>query len=167
MRILIIEDDVPLAHGVRQVLADAGHEPVISDTLARGLNVIADFDPHVVILDLGLPDSSGFATMSAVHAVVDNRVPVVIFTGADIHAESCLEIGAVDYLVKGKFTAMDLPGAVERAVARHRAMRALQRSNRDFNDEETSGPVLKVVGEPRRVTEHLVSVAEAVKSYAS
>lgn len=167
MRILIIEDDITLAHGVRQVLADAGHQPAIADTLARGLNMVADLDPHVVILDLGLPDSAGFETMAAVHAVVDDRVPVVIFTGADIHADSCLEIGAVDYLVKGKFTAMDLPGAVERAVARHKAMRALRRSKRQFSDEEVSGPMRKVPTEPRRVTEHLVSVAEAVKSYAS
>ena len=58
-RILIVEDDVPIGHGLRQVLEDQGHRV---DWVRNGSDALIETkgEQHdLVLLDLGLPDVDG------------------------------------------------------------------------------------------------------------
>jgi CheY-like chemotaxis protein len=59
-RVLIVDDDPDSAELVVQLLEMRGHEARSVDSAARALEEAAEFLPHVAVLDVGLPDMSGY-----------------------------------------------------------------------------------------------------------
>jgi DNA-binding response OmpR family regulator len=99
-RILVIEDDALLAEIVRDELTRNGYEVVVAPDGARGLAEFARREPHLVLLDLILPDRNGFAILSDLRA--SSTVPVIIVTSRDYPEEKVtgLDLGADDYITK-------------------------------------------------------------------
>ena len=60
MKLLIIEDDVALAQGIAMVLEEEGYEPLIASSLKKGKEILERESIKLVILDINLPDGSGF-----------------------------------------------------------------------------------------------------------
>lgn len=128
-RILLVEDDEALARGAVALLRDAGFavDHVITGAAACE---VAPLEPYsLVILDLGLPDMSGFDVLNALRRAA-NRVPVLILTARDALRDRVrgLDSGADDYLLK--------PFEAEELEARARAL--VRRSQGDPN------PLLRV-----------------------
>ncbi|USU08088.1 response regulator transcription factor [Sphingomonadaceae bacterium OTU29MARTA1] len=115
MRILIVEDDAPLARGIVALLRIAGHAVDHVATGEDALMVTADEDYALVILDVGLPDLDGFAVLKALRRRGE-RVPVMMLTARDALDDRVrgLDLGADDYLRK--------PFAPEELEARIRAL---------------------------------------------
>jgi len=115
MRILIVEDDAPLARGIVALLRSAGHAVDHVATGADALMVAADDHYALVILDVGLPDIDGFAVLQALRRR-GQRVPVLMLTARDALDDRVrgLDLGADDYLRK--------PFAPEELEARIRAL---------------------------------------------
>jgi PAS domain S-box-containing protein len=90
-------------------------------TLAAGIAAAREQRPHVVLLDLSLPDSSGTTTVVAMRAALRGD-PIVVLTGRDDNdlAIAALEAGAQDYLVKGHFDETTLARAMRYALVRAR-----------------------------------------------
>jgi CheY-like chemotaxis protein len=59
-RVLIIEDSVDAAEIMGEMLGRRGHEIRIAHDGATGLSVARSFHPHVILLDIGLPDIDGY-----------------------------------------------------------------------------------------------------------
>lgn len=126
LRVLLVEDNPGDARLVLSALKASGspsfhvnHE----ETLAGAIDRLRSGPPFdVVLLDLGLPDSSGTETLSRLQAA-EAGVPVVIMTGLDDQrmAERALEAGAQDYLVKGDVLDGTVPRTVRYAIYRYRA----------------------------------------------
>lgn len=123
MRVLHIEDDAGevrlLSETLRGVPLSARWESVRAETLAKGLAAMRRGGVDAVLLDLGLPDSQGLATLRAVRAE-DPDVPVVVLTGLEDEeaALQALRDGAQDYLVKGRFTGPILARVLNNSLAR-------------------------------------------------
>jgi two-component system copper resistance phosphate regulon response regulator CusR len=101
MRILIAEDDAPLASFVRKGL-EAEHYAV--DTTADGEQARAlasEFDFDLVILDLGLPRLDGISILRSVRTRKPS-MPILVLTGRTRVEErvQCLDLGADDFLCK-------------------------------------------------------------------
>ena len=102
MKVLIIEDD----HEIVEVISLAfqirwPEVKLVSTHLGeKGVGLVESEDPDVVILDLGLPDISGFDVLKEIRAFSD--VPVLILTvrGEEADVVKGLEWGADDYMVK-------------------------------------------------------------------
>ncbi|MFC1943123.1 response regulator transcription factor [Chloroflexota bacterium] len=102
MKVLIIEDD----RGIVEVVALAFEirwpdVKVVSTHLGEnGVGLVESENPDVVILDLGLPDMSGFDVLKDVRAFSD--VPILVLTarGEEADIVKGLEWGADDYMVK-------------------------------------------------------------------
>ena len=100
MRILVLEDDQPLALGLIQTLQ---HEQYIVDHFDKvqlGLQACSHERYDLVLLDLGLPDADGFSFLKEFRK--NHSTPVLILTARDtiddkIHG---LDLGADDYLPK-------------------------------------------------------------------
>jgi putative nucleotidyltransferase with HDIG domain len=106
VRVLVVEDNPGDVRLIEELLRDSGQDAELSsvDTVAAALAVLEAAETDVVLLDLGLPDSQGIATLERVGAVAV-QVPVIVLTGnvdtrQALHA---VQAGAQDYLVKGHF----------------------------------------------------------------
>ena len=101
MRILVVEDDRPLADGISRSLSKSGHAV---DLATDGLSAEAALDvtPYdLVILDLQLPQRNGLEVLRNYRAG-GGRAPVMIVTARNALADrvSGLDTGADDYLAK-------------------------------------------------------------------
>ncbi len=119
LRVLVVEDDPQALRYVRAVLAKAGFVPVVTGNAAEVLRLVAEEQPHLVLLDLVLPGSDGIELMTEILERTD--VPVIFLSayGRDDIVAQALERGAVDYIVK-PFSPTELVARV-RAALRQRA----------------------------------------------
>jgi two-component system, OmpR family, response regulator MprA len=99
-RVLVVEDDEPIADVLRRTLRQEGHEVRSSVDGVEALQAAEEFVPDLVILDLGLPGLDGVEVCRRLRA--DSDVPILILTARselDDRVEG-LDSGADDYLVK-------------------------------------------------------------------
>jgi two-component system cell cycle sensor histidine kinase/response regulator CckA len=132
-RVLLIEDDPGTTRLVQGMLGSAGGEFTVehANCLSAGLTRLAAGGIDVVLLDLGLPDSSGLLTFDRVRA--DARgVPIVVLGHGDDEAPAmeAARRGAQDYVVKGRMDAHTLGRTVRYGIERARAEAALSESQR-------------------------------------
>ncbi|WP_343972935.1 response regulator transcription factor [Kribbella koreensis] len=112
-RIAVCEDDRALRGLLRRALAADGHSVVAAATAAEFLGQL-DPAPHVVILDVGLPDADGRDVCLALRALgVDAPVLMLTALGGMHHTVRGFEAGADDYLTKP----FDLPELLVRIRA--------------------------------------------------
>ena len=141
--ILVVEDD-PGDYGLlRATLRQAGlvaigqtDANVWVKTLAEAVVAVKSrVAPHVVLLDLSLPDSAGLATVRSMRAAAP-EVAIVVLTGHDdpTLAADTLEAGAQDYLVKGQIDSDALRRAVRNAMVRRRLERKVALNEARFHD---------------------------------
>lgn len=99
-RILVIEDEASIRLLLKINLSARGYEIMEAGTVAEGLNLAISGHPHLVILDLTLPDGSGFTALKELRQWT--KVPVIVVTAADREESkvTLLEAGADDYVTK-------------------------------------------------------------------
>ena len=102
-KILVVDDDYAFSSYARRLLEDQGLEVFIAATGAAGLLQAAQERPHLILLDLGLPDMDGFAVLKAVQSKPETRrIPVVIcsIVRREKETREALALGAADFLEK-------------------------------------------------------------------
>jgi DNA-binding response OmpR family regulator len=116
MRVLVIEDDEAISRLLRLAFEREGEDVVCAADAANGLHVAADWEPDVVVLDLMLPDVSGFDVTRKIRDHSD--VPIVVVTARAMEEDRVrgLDLGADDYVTK-PFSIPELTARV-RAVTR-------------------------------------------------
>lgn len=166
MRILLVEDDEAICRASKNVLAHNGHEAKCVSRMDQCAAAVVDFDPQIVILDLGLPDVQGVETLEAMQGLVDHDLPIIVFSAEDQWREECLELGIDEFLLKGDFRPLDLPHAVQRACNRHKLTQALDRHDAASKGELSyPGPVNGV--DPDEVADRNISLAAELKLVAA
>ena len=125
VRVVLAEDEAIIRLDLRETLEDEGYQ-IVGDT-GRGdhaVDLVAELDPDVVILDVKMPGLDGIEAARRIAASHDAAVVILTaFSQRDL-INQAIEAGALAYLVK-PFQRSDLVPAVEVALARHREMRAL------------------------------------------
>lgn len=133
-RVLLIEDnalDAEMIHrAIRKSMIDR-FEMVTVNRLEQALEQMARQSFDAVLLDLGLPDSSGIESFRAVRAAVA-QTPVIILSGCDDQATALAAVdqGARDYLVKGEFTGDGVLRCVRHSIERARLEEQLRQSQK-------------------------------------
>ncbi len=99
-KVLFIEDDDAIRLALRLALEDEGYEVVEAHDGASGLVQFGQYRPDVVLLDLRLPDLSGFEVCKAMRS--SSTVPIIMVTAQTEAADMVagLEAGADDYITK-------------------------------------------------------------------
>jgi len=118
VRVLIVDDDDGDALLVEELFADSA----LDVTLDRARSIdeaLGRLDVDCILLDLGLPDSSGLAGVERIHATGTGAALVVLtgMTSTDLGVEA-VAAGAQDYLVKHEVDADLLARSVRYAVQR-------------------------------------------------
>ncbi len=116
--ILVVDDEPPIIRFLRASLMAAGHRVVTAEDAAGALAAVARETPDVVILDLGLPDRSGFAVISELRK--DPELPIIVLSARSDERSKveALDLGADDYIGK-PFGIAELMARI-RAALRHR-----------------------------------------------
>jgi two-component system KDP operon response regulator KdpE len=98
--ILVVDDDPQLRRFLRTTLAGHGHAVAEAGSVAEGIDAIGRIHPHVILLDLGLPDGDGLTVLRKIPA--ENRPPVIVLSarGQEGDKVTALDAGAEDYLTK-------------------------------------------------------------------
>ena len=126
MKILIVEDDLSLINGLSFAIKKQGYELDIVRTSAEADKIWGNRKYDLVILDVSLPDGSGFDICRKIREV--SKVPIIFLTAADEETDIImgLDIGGDDYITK--------PFKLSVLMSRINAI--LRRSNGFKNDAE-------------------------------
>jgi signal transduction histidine kinase/CheY-like chemotaxis protein len=121
-RILLVEDNFADADLLQELLShlDDRLSIVHADCLSKALEYLAGTPPpNAVLLDLGLPDSRGLATLERLYAAAPH-LPILVLTGLEDEslAIEAVRHGAQDYLVKGQTRPTMLLRAIHQAIER-------------------------------------------------
>ncbi len=146
-QILLVEDDELLGDGISKVLSRRGDQLEWVRDGRSALTAISEREPDLVLLDINLPDISGFDVLKAIRSA-ENDVPILVLTARSSVSNRvfALDNGADDYLVK--------PFDIEELCARVRALRrrsASQNEGRLRCGElvmDTLALTLSLAGEP-------------------
>ena len=114
VHVLMIEDDAAIAEMYRVQLEHDGYRVTIVGTAEAGFTTLTMESPDVVLLDLLLPDTSGFEVLATLKSRFPNHPPVVILTnyGEPTMIDRGLALGAIEYLVKSRVT----PAQVSKSI---------------------------------------------------
>jgi DNA-binding response OmpR family regulator len=113
-RALVVDDEVPLAEVVASYLEREQFETVVADNGVDAIAVARDFDPDVVILDVGLPGIDGLEVCRQLRTFSDAYVVMLTARDSELDTVLGLTVGADDYVTK--------PFSPRELVARIRAM---------------------------------------------
>jgi DNA-binding response OmpR family regulator len=118
-KIVVIEDDQTIVNGIEDTLQFHEYKVLKASNGKDGLEIIQKKSPHLVILDIMLPDLDGFDICKKIKAVKD--IPVIMLTAKSQESDKLLgfEVGADDYITK--------PFSIKELVARVKAV--LKRSS--------------------------------------
>lgn len=110
-RILIIEDDDFLRSLTVTKLEKEGYAMETATSGDTGLEQVIAVPPDLLILDLMLPNISGFEVLEKIRANEPTKdLKVIVFSnlGEETDIKRCLELGISEYLVKANFTLDEL-----------------------------------------------------------
>jgi len=112
--VLMIEDDATIADMYRVQLEHDGYRVTIATTAELGFTTMTANPPDIVLLDLLLPDRSGFEVLASLNERFPSHPPVVILSnyGEPAMIDRGRSLGAVEYLVKSRVTPADISGQI-------------------------------------------------------
>jgi DNA-binding response OmpR family regulator len=117
--IVVIEDDPDMRGLMARKLQTVGHQVAVADTGERGLTLVQQVRPELILLDVQLPDFTGLELcrrLRADPAARDTLIMMVSASAADNEVDDGLSAGADDYVTK--------PFAPSKLVARIEALLA-------------------------------------------
>ena len=100
-RVLVVEDEPRVTEVLETYLRRDGFETTICGTVDEALHALRESKPSVMILDVALPDGSGFDVLRE-SAANGDRVPAIVLTALGEESDRIvgLELGADDYVTK-------------------------------------------------------------------
>lgn len=122
-KILLIEDDPKIANFMSLALTSKGYRISLAQSAYEGIRAYNEENPHIIILDLGLPDADGNVVISEVRKTSGTPILIVSARGLETDKINALDAGANDYITK--------PFSLGEFLARVRVMEriATQKSN--------------------------------------
>ncbi|HEY7575759.1 MAG TPA: sigma-54 dependent transcriptional regulator [Thermoanaerobaculia bacterium] len=101
MKTLIVEDDAGTRRALEDAIRELGGEPQAVGTAKQATQALDQFQPHLLVVDISLPDGDGLEILRAARDAQGELDAIVITGSSSIdHAIEALRAGAVDYLLK-------------------------------------------------------------------
>ena len=134
IKILLIEDNPGDARLIKYMLAESQAmvcEMEWAESLTAGLARLAQGGIDLVLLDLGLPESSGLDTLRRMQEHAPDVTTLIVLSGLNDEniALQAVQLGAQDYLVKGQVDTSLLVRSIRYALERSQAKEALRQAH--------------------------------------
>lgn len=119
MKIFLLEDDYAISVGLEYSLQKEGYDTFLSKTVSDALDIINKEDFDLYILDLTLPDGSGYDVCKAIKKKGD--LPVIFLTAFDdeVNVVMGFDFGADDYITK-PFRVNELMARIKSVLRRYK-----------------------------------------------
>lgn len=119
-KILIIEDEAPLAATLAYNIRQEGHEAITAQDGVAGLEAVRQGDPDLIVLDVMLPRLDGLEVCRLIRRESD--VPIIMLTARSREVDKVvgLEVGADDYVTK-PFSMVEMLARIKAALRRSSA----------------------------------------------
>ncbi len=148
-RIAVVDDDTGICRSLELQLKQAGFEVRSAVTAREGLELVEEFDPGVVFLDLRLPDRSGLEILGEITGGGRKRAVIMISGEQDMAATiEAIRAGAFDYIRK-PLDLNDIMIAIEKAsryrVADSAGERTLAVGDTPYRPREIVGRNRKII----------------------
>lgn len=117
--VLVVDDDVSVLTSISPVLEQAGYRTLTASGGREGITQAQRHLPHLIVLDLMMPNVSGFDVIVALRGDVRTRgIPILVLTGKDLTAEerAFLTQRVQDIRLKGSMLAQALVDEVKRVL---------------------------------------------------
>lgn len=99
-RVLVVEDNPDVSASLQMLLEASGYDVRCADTGRRALEEARRFLPHVILLDLGLPDMNGHDVLKALRGFDDVRgASIIALSGRDLEEEEVTDEASFDHHV--------------------------------------------------------------------
>lgn len=163
-RILVVEDETDLSTSLAYSLRASGYEVEAADCGEAALNGVTRFHPELVLLDIMLPDMSGFEVCRRIRAGHTDQPAVLMLTAKtqELDRVAGFEVGADDYVTK--------PFSIRELMLRIEArLKARRPARQDAHEGVAADPKGQIAEPNERVTlgplvidkaEHRVFVAD-------
>lgn len=118
MKVLLVEDDKAIALGLKYSLEEEGYETTVCNNFSIAKDSLFKKEYDLYILDLSLPDGSGYDLCKIIREKKD--IPVIFLTACDdeVNVVMGLEIGADDYITK-PFRVRELMSRIKSILRRY------------------------------------------------
>jgi two-component system, LytTR family, response regulator len=102
IRVFLVEDEPPALRKLERMVAEEADLEVCgsASTVSEAIVGIAGKHPNLVILDIRLPDGTGFEILQALDDILDRSLQIVFLTAYDEYALEAFNVAALDYLLK-------------------------------------------------------------------
>ncbi len=117
-KVLIIEDERPLAHALELKLSHEGYEPAVALTGSEGLQKALTGEYAVILLDLIMPELDGFSLLEQLQQK-GIKTPVIVLSnlGQEEDKAKAKSLGAIDYFVKANTPILEIVKRMKGAMA--------------------------------------------------
>jgi PAS domain S-box-containing protein len=164
MKILVVDDETHIRSLTSMVLTSGGYDVIEASTGKDALEAVATARPDLVVLDVVLPDMSGFDVCKQIKSDPASRSTfVALYSGLSTSSEAQttgLDIGADGYIVKG-IPNNELLARVNSLLRIKKAEDALQRANEELDQRvrertaELAGAIRRLVASEKSLLERL------------
>ena len=106
-KIAIIEDDQTISQMYRMKFEANGYEVALADNGKRGVSLVEDFQPDIILLDLQMPEMNGAEALEEIRKHDwGKNIPVIILTnmGEEESPKELKKLGIESYIVKADLT---------------------------------------------------------------
>lgn len=118
-RILLVEDEQSIAQNLKAFLKKEGFDVDTAMTQEAALDMAAEKDYDLLLLDISLPDGNGYAVCRAVKAHCDTPVIFLTASGDEYSVVTGFDVGADDYIAK-PFRPKELISRIRNVLRRYR-----------------------------------------------
>lgn len=115
-KVLMADDDLTLADMYKERFDVAGYKAIVCSSGEEVLTKVGEFNPDIILLDIMMPKSNGYETLSALKSDPKTKdIPVIMLTALirDLDREKAAQLGADDFLVKSEAMPSDVIDRIE------------------------------------------------------
>lgn len=115
-KIAIIEDDPVISQMYRMKFEAEGFSVQLANNGSRGVSLVKDFKPNMILLDLEMPEMNGETALRQIRSHDwGKHIPVMILTnlGAEEAPKSLKALGIINYIVKANLTPSEVVAKVK------------------------------------------------------
>ena len=120
-KVLVVEDDRFLTSAYRAKLTKSGYEVQMAGDGEEALQILQQFHPDIILLDLVMPRKDGFATLSEIKQQASlKNIPVIVASnlGQKEDIDKAMGLGATDFIIKSDLSMDDLVTKIESILSK-------------------------------------------------
>ena len=115
-KVMVVDDDHEFLNEIKEVLTSSGYEVVVVNNSLLVFDTVVKVRPDVILLDLNMPNKSGFEIASELkYSLLTKQIPIIAISGylKDEHYISLMEICGIKNRIEKPITPLDIIAKIE------------------------------------------------------